>query len=811
MPEPDRWRVAPADLYRPCDPACLPGPTSAALADIDLALGQQRATEALAFGIDMPARGHNLFVMGPPGLGQRALLERLLGERASRRPAPDDWCYVFNFATPHRPTRLRLPTGRAPALQRDMAQLVLDLRAGIPAAFEADDYRHQREALESGLIARQDRAIGEVGDRARAAGIALLRTPAGFGFAPLKGDAVMPPAEYQALGEDKRQPIDAAIEGLQTELETVVAQIPTWRRETQRQLRELDRRVTQRVVDALIAEVKTEYAGIDAVRAHLEAVHADVLDHAESFQAPREAEGPSLLALAMARGEAAEAPAARYAVNVLVHHDPAAGAPVVFEDQPSHDQLLGRIEHEARMGMMVTDFSLIRAGALHRANGGYLVLDALRVLTQPLAWDALKRALRGGEIGTESLAQALGLISTVSLAPEPIPLALKVVLVGERRLYYLLRELDPEFDELFKVAADFAEDMERRDGADADFARLLATLARREALQPLAAGAIARLVEQAARWAADSARLSLRIDALADLMRESDHLARGAGADLTGREHVQEAIDARTRRGARISDRLREQAMRGRVLIDTDGERTGQVNALSVISLGADSFGTPMRVTASVRQGQGGVLDIEREVQLGGPVHAKGVLILGGCLAARYCPERPLSLSARLVIEQSYGGIEGDSASAAELCALLSAIARLPLRQSLAVTGSVNQHGEVQAVGGVNEKVEGFFRLCRERGLNGAHGVVVPRANLRDLMLEQALVSAAAQGLFHVHAVAGIDELMTLLTGLPAGARNAAGRYPPGSVNARVEARLLQLAERSRHEATPPRPARRRA
>jgi predicted ATP-dependent protease len=813
MPVCDRWRIDPADLHRHCDPDSLGCTSSDDLADIDTALGQDRAVEAIRFGLAMPRRGHNLFAMGPPGLGQRALLERLLGEAAVTRPAPQDCCYVFNFATAHRPTLLRLPTGRAPTLRRDMARLVEDLRAGIPAAFEADDYRHRRETIENALAARQEQAIGAIGERARSQEVALLRTPAGFGFAPLSGDSVMPPTEYQQLPEARRRPLQEAMVRLQQELEAVLEAIPQWRRQTQRELRELNRQVTQQVVVSLFAEILEAWAGTPAVLAHLDAVRDDVLDHAEAFQVPRDGENPALAAVAMARGEPAEALSARYSVNVLVHHGEGGGAPVVFEEHPTHDNLVGRIEHESQMGMMITDFTLIRGGALHRANGGYLVIDALRLLTQPLAWEALKRALRGGEIRTESLAQALGLISTVSLAPEPVPLDLKLVLVGERRLYYLLHAFDPDFAELFKVAVDFEEDMRRGDAADSHYARLLATLARRESLRPIARAGLARLVEQASRQAADSGRLSLELARLSDLMLEADHVAQAAGAEVTDLAHIDAAIDARTRRGARLRERLREQALDGRLLIATEGERIGQVNGLSVLRLGADDFGTPVRITASVRLGAGGVLDIEREARLGGPLHAKGVLILGGYLAGRFCPDRPLSLAARLVFEQSYGVIDGDSASLAELCALLSAIARVPIRQALAVTGSVNQHGDVQAVGGVNEKIEGFFRLCRDRGLDGTQGVIVPAANRADLMLDREVREAAQTARFHVHAVRSIDEAIELLTGLPAGGRGASGSFATASINARVEARLLQLAERARPAARPtagmPKPGRR--
>lgn len=795
------FRVASTELYRACDADQLPFETTAELDGVDEALGQNRAVEAIRFGIGMAHRSYNLFAMGPEGLGRRTLVSRLLSEAARQRPAPSDWCYVFNFKTPHRPTRLALPTGRAPDFQRGMAHLVEDLRAGIPAAFETDEYRGRRQALEGEFGARQEQAIGEVGDHARARGIALLRTTGGFGFAPLAGDAVMPPAQFQGLTPDQQRPIEEAIAALQTELEAVLEQIPRWRREAQRKLRELNRQVTGTVVASLIAEMATDYESIPPVRDHLAAVQGDVLDHAELFQLPKEAEGPNPLAAVLARAEPTESLMSRYAVNLLVHHDAGDGAPVVFEDHPTHDNLVGRIEYESRMGALVTDFTLIKGGALHRANGGYLIVDAIKLLTQPLAWDALKRALRSREIRTEPLAQALSLISTVSLEPEPIPLDLKVVMVGQRVIYYLLHALDPEFSEHFKVMVDFDEDMARDEGADLLYARLIATLARKNAIRPLHREAVARLIEHAARRTANAAKLTLELTNLTDLMLEANHCADADNNGVMTRAHVQRAIDAQDRRSARISDRVREETLHGRLLIDTAGTRVGQINGLSVAQMGSHAFGMPVRITATVRLGGGNLVDIEREAQLGGPIHSKGVLILGGYLAGRYLPERALALSASLVFEQSYGGVEGDSASSAELYALLSAIARVPLRQSLAVTGSVNQHGDVQAVGGVNEKIEGFFRLCQARGLNGTQGVIIPRANLAHLMLHHTVVAAVAAGQFHVHAVSRIDEGLSLLTGLEAGQRDGGGAFPSASLNRQIEARLAQLADKARPQA----------
>jgi lon-related putative ATP-dependent protease len=789
--------LAPSELRSDCDPGRFDFDTTAELEDLGEALGQRRAVDAIHFGIGIRREGYNLFAMGPEGVGRRTIVRRFLEQQAPAREVPPDWCYVFNFDTPHKPRALQLPPGRAPKFKHSMERLVEDLRAGIPAAFEADQYRTQRQEIENAFSERQEQAFGVIGERAKKQGIALLRTPGGFGFAPMRKDAVMSPQEFHELPADEQKRLEAAIEVLQQELEGVIHEVPKWRREAQHKLRELNRSVTQTAVSSLIEELKTEYEALPAVHEYLAEVQEDVLDHAESFQQPKDGEQPTLFGIPLPQADASES-LRRYAVNMLIGHEDAKGAPIVYEDNPTHDNLSGRIEHIAQMGTLMTDFTLIKPGALHRANGGYLVLDALKVLSQPFAWEALKRALRSREIRTESLGQMLSLVSTVSLEPEPIPLDVKVVLVGQRILYYLLHAYDPEFGELFKVAVDFEEDMARDAQSDLLYARVVATIARGEKLRPLARAAVARVVEHGARDAGDADKLSVQMRGLADLLRESDYWAGAAGRETVAAEDVQRAIDAQEDRSARIRGRLQEEILRGRLLIDTAGTRAGQVNALAVVQLGDFAFGVPHRVTARARLGGGRVVDIERESEMGGPIHSKGVLILAGFVSGRYATGKPLSLAASLVFEQSYGGVEGDSASSAELYALLSALADAPVKQSLAVTGSVNQHGDVQAIGEVNRKVEGFYDVCAARGLNGEQGVLIPAANTRNLMLRQDVVDAVAAGKFHVYPVASIDQGIELLTGVPAGERDARGQFPPETINWRVEQRLSEYAERLR-------------
>ena len=763
-------------LRRRCDPESFAFATTAELEAERETLGQARALDAIELGIGMRREGYNLFAMGPEGLGRHTLVRSRLEAQAGGLATPSDWCYVYNFETPHRPRALRLPAGQAPAFKAAMARLVEDLSAAIVAAFETDEYRNRHQQIEAELAERHDRAVNEMSERAKGEKILLVRTPSGFAFGPLGKDGVMGPEEFSRLSSAEQKRYETLVAGLQKELSDLLHQMPIWRREALRKMRSLDREVTRAAVASLIGELKSEYAGLPQVQAHLAQVQEDTLENAALLRQAKEIELPGI-----------EAPFRRYAVNVIIEHSATRGAPVVHEDNPTHDALVGRIEHLSQMGALLTDFTLIKAGALHRANGGYLVLDALKVLTQPYAWEALKRALRAREIHTRSLGQEIGIVSTVSLEPEPIPLDVKVVLIGERRLYYLLHELDPEFAELFKVAADFDEDMPRGPGEDERYARLIAACARAEKLRALDRAACALVIERQSRDAGDAEKLSVRMEALGDLLREADYWAGASGRDVIGAQDVRRAIDAQIARADRVRGRLQEEIVRGTLLIDTEGERVAQVNGLAALQLGDYVFGTPHRITARVRLGAGRVIDIERESQLGGPIHSKGVLILSGYLAGRYAPTRPLSLSASLVFEQSYGGVEGDSASSAELYALLSALAGAPVRQRLAVTGSVNQHGDIQAIGAVNEKVEGFFDLCQARGLKEGQGVIIPEANVKNLMLREDVVAAVEQGRFAVYAVRSVDEGIELLTGVPA-----------QEIHARVESRLSEFADKAR-------------
>jgi len=797
--------LAPGALHTRCDPASLGVANSAELADLDTAQIHGRAVEAIRLGLDIPHGGYNLYLLGEAGSGRHAIIGQLLEAQRRQGPPPSDWCYVNNFADSSKPGLLRLPCGRGARLRDDMQHFVEELTPAISAVFQSDEYRGRIEAMQEEEKQRELAAVQALGDESVRHGIALLKTPHGFAFVPLKDDheATLSQHEYEQLPPARQAELAEQIKLLHERMHKLMGDFPRWRRELQTRLKQTGSEALRVTVIHLIDDLRPQYADLPAVCAFLDAVLADISASGESLRESTHAEGDTETTT-----YSSSLSVQRYLVNLLVEH-PADGArPVIHEDHPTLQNLVGRVEHVAHMGTLLSNFTLIRAGALQRANGGFLVLDALKVLSQPYAWDGLKRCLKAGQIRIESLYDLIGLSSTVQLEPEPMPLDLKVVLVGERLVYYLLCQYDPEFAALFKINADLESEIARDPGNTLAYARLIATLARRERLRPLSAAAVARLIEHSARLAEDAERLSARIRPLTDLMREAGHFAAQAASGWIERGHVEAALQASRRRNERIRLRHLEAMLRGQLLIDSSGRQTGQVNGLAVVLLDDSSFGHPVRITATVRAGEGQVLDIEREVRLGGPVHSKGVLILSSFLAARFGARAPLSLKASLVFEQSYGGIEGDSASLAELCALLSALSGAPIRQSLAVTGSVNQLGRVQPIGGVNEKIEGFYELCAARGLSGEQGVLIPAANVCQLMLREEVVEAARAGRFRIWAVEHVDQALELLTGLPTGTPDAQGRMAPGSVNARVAARLAQLAPRRRTaERTTTRPA----
>lgn len=782
--------LPPDQLFTPCDPAQFDFVTTEELADAGAIIGQDRALGAIRLGIGMGQQGFNIFALGPVGAGKLTAVREVVKREAEQQPVPEDWCYVNNFDQPAKPRAINLPAGMGRRFAEDMARLIEELSVAIPATFEGEEYRTRAEAIEEQSKLRELRAIDELRQKAKQQHISLVETPTSYAFAPMnENNEAIGPEQFEKLSETEQQAIQERITQFHQQLQKLLRQFPLWRKSTKEKLKSLNREFAVYAVNHHVEELKERYQELPKVVDFLDRAEQDIFQNVDAFF-PKSESRQGLFAQ-MGGGIN---PLQRYQVNLIVDQGDSQNAPIVDENLPNHGNLIGRVEHQAFMGALITDFTMIKPGALHKANGGYLILDARKLLMQPYAWESLKRALQAGEIRIESLEHALSLISTASLEPEPIPLRVKIILVGDRLLHYLLEFYDPEFRDLFKVSADFEDSLERDADSNALYARVIAGLARQNSLRPLSKGGVVRVIEQAARLAEDSEKLSTHLRSLNDLLKEADYWAAQANRKTIEAEDVQTAIDSQIHRAGRVRERMHEAIRRGTLFVDVVGEAVGQINALSVLGLGDFYFGQPSRVTATARLGAGKVVDIERETELGGPLHSKGVLILSHFIASRYARLSRFSVSASLVFEQSYGQVEGDSASLAELCAILSALAQVPIKQSFAVTGSVNQLGRVQPIGGVNEKIEGFFDVCSALGLNG-QGVIIPKANVKNLMLRFDVVEAARQGKFSVYAVETVDQALELLTGTPAGERDASGLFPDESVNGLVEAKLKEMGE----------------
>ena len=773
-----------------CDPATLGFVSTAELPPLDGMIGQDRALGATTFGIQMKHAGYNLFVLGPTATGRTTTMRRVLAQTAQDEPTPPDHCYVHNFSDPYRPTALELPAGRGRDLQQEMVRFVEECRVRLPRAFESEEFERQKSQILDNLAHRHQEEITRFEEAARTQGFIVLQSHGRLAVAPAPRGKTLSPEEFNALPKSVRDEIEARGHALEERLEATLRQLRQLEREARQAHEQLVSTVAAAATRQLVQELRERFAGITSVQHYLDQVEADLIEHAEEFRQLEDGKAP--LPFLPPPGAFLD----RYRVNVLVDRSGARGAPVVVEPNPTYRNLLGRIEHRAQFGTFVTDFTLIKAGALHQANGGYLILEAKDLLRNFLAWDALKKALKSRSIRMEEPLDEFRVLSVASLAPEPIPLNVKVILIGIPLVYYLLYVLDEDFRELFKVKVDFDDSLARAPESELLYARFIGTICRDEGVRPFSPDGVAKLVEWGSRQVAHQGRLTARLGDLVDLLRESAFWAERHQHPLVNAEDVSRAINEKVHRSDLIQERIGRMISEGTLLIDTGGEEVGQVNGISVLAFGDYAFGRPTRITARTFSGEPGVVDIEREAKLGGPIHSKGVMILTGFLAGRYARERSLALSASITFEQQYEEIEGDSASSAELYALLSSLAGIPLAQGLAVTGSVNQRGEIQAVGGINEKVEGFFDVCRARGLTGKEGVLIPEANARHLMLREDVVEAVGEERFHIYTVSSVDEGIALLSGREAGERGPDGRFPEGSFNAAVEQALAANLER---------------
>ena len=779
------------NIYEPGKVECA---STGEMRPLEEIIGQERALRALRFGLDIREPGFNVYTAGAQGTGRMRAVRSFLDELAKAKPRANDWVYVQNFQNQYEPNAIALPAGKGNQFREDIKRFIEEARQALPRAFQSEEYAKRRDETLQSLQGNRTDLIARINQRAQEAGFVIQMSPIGLLTIPVINGRPVPEEEFINLPDEVRAEVQRRRETLSADLRSTLRQVQEIERQGAEAVTNLNRDIALYAIGNLVAELKEKYGDVAEVPGYIDAVQNDILENLQAFLGVPEQPGAPPQFQAFIR----EIPFRKYEVNVIVGNDDAKGAPVIVEQNPTFQNLLGKIEKEVQFGIFTTDFTMIRPGSLHKANGGYLVLNVEDLLRAPLSWDGLKTALKTGKAVIEEPGERMGFITAKTIKPEPIPLDIKVALIGTPMLYQLLYQMDPDFKELFKVKADFDTVMDRNDENAGKYADFMCNLVREENLRHLNREAIARVIEYGSRLAADKQKLSTQFAVVADLIREANFYAAGDGAEEIGRQHVMKAIEEKIYRSNLIQQKVEEYIRRGIFLIDTGGEMVGQVNGLSVIGLGDFAFGRPSKVTASIGVGREGIMDIEREAALGGPIHTKGVLIINGYLNNNYARDKPLSLSARLVFEQSYEGIEGDSASSTELYALLSALSGLPIKQYLAVTGSVNQKGEVQAIGGVNEKLEGFYEVCKAKGLNGDQGVLIPASNVQNLMLKEEVVEAAKAGKFRIYPVRTIDEGIEVLTGVPAGTRREDGTYEEGTVNYLVDRRLREMAETMR-------------
>ncbi|MEC9492853.1 Lon protease family protein [Flexistipes sp.] len=793
-------RLTYESLYNRCDPESFNFKTTEDLATIKDFIGQERAKRSLETGTGIKHRGYNIFVMGRAGTGRHVLTKEYLESITRKDGKPYDWCYVNNFKNSHKPYAIKLDPGRAYNFKKHMDDLVNACKRTLNEAFESNEYMNQRRAITEQFNKKNEELYRQLESQARSKNIAMVQTPQGIVFVPMnKNGKNMSQEEFQQLDDATKEDFSKKIVYLQEELQALMRKTGQMRKEMDEQINALNKDTARNVIDPLLKQLKSYYSNNSKIQKYLDEVEEDIVENFQDFiykdyNQQEDKQNPF---------SAYFKPSfKRYSVNVLVCHENSAELPIIYEQNPTYQNLVGRIEHTSQMGTLMTDFTLIKPGSLHSANGGYLILDVRKLLMQPYAWEGLKRVIRSESIKTESIQELLSLTSTVTLEPEEIPLKLKVVLIGERIFYYLLSQYDPDFLELFKVVADFEEEIIRTDENMELYSKLIASIVSNCELKPLNRYAVAKVIDASSRKSGDTKKLSIHMQSISDLLKEADHFADIEGRNVIEAQDIKKALEEQEFRGGRIKERLYESIKREIKLISTEGEKTGQLNALTVMQLGQLAFGSPAKITATVRIGEGKVIDIEREVKFGGPIHSKGVLILSGFLGDNFGKKIKLGLTASIVFEQSYGGVDGDSASLAELCAILSAISEKPIKQNIALTGSVNQKGEVQAIGGVNEKIEGFFKVCKEKGLTGKQGVIIPKSNIDHLLLNDEVLKAVKEGNFSIYAVENVSEALKLLTGYPLGERNTKGNFKRGSLGYYIEKKIREYNEAGKTKRT---------
>ncbi len=788
-----KCELAPGTLRWICDPSVFSFKTTEEIPPLKGIVEQERPTRAIRFGLDITSPGYNIYVSGLTGTGKTTVIKTFLEDIASRMPVPDDWCYVHNFRDPNCPMVLNLPAGRAKVLRAEMDEFVRHLKTEIPKAFESKEYEESVSRLVRENQAVQQMIFGQLSARVRARGFEIDITKVGVSLLPVIEGKPVTGEQYEALDTKAKQDIERSRSELDPEIQAFLRQVRDLNKESRDKITDLHRRMGLYVVGGRLEGLREQHADFPSVIAYLKDVEEYIVSHLEDFtedSAKQETGTPAQIHL-----EPEADPFFKYKVNVVVDNTGLQGAPVIIETNPTYYNLFGRVERRAQFGTLSADFTLIRAGSYAKANGGFLVVNAHDVLLNAGVWESLKRTVKNKEVRIEDIAEQYGMVTVAGMRPGAIPANVKVIMIGHQFIYHQLYGADEDFRKIFKVKADFDAEMALDVQGLNNYASFISSRCYDENLLHFDPSGVAKVAEYGAWLVDNQEKLSARFSDVADIVREASYWARHAGLTVVSAVHVQQAINEKCYRSSLIEERIRNFVTDGNVLVDVDGEKVGQVNGLAVIDMGDTRFGRPSRITAKTFMGKSGVVDIERESKMSGRIYEKGVLILSGYLGAKYAQQRPLSVAASLCFEQSYEGIDGDSASSTELYALLSSLSGVPIRQGIAVTGSVNQNGEIQPIGGVNQKIEGFFDLCSAKGLTGRQGVMIPRQNIKNLMLRTDLVEAVAAGQFHVFAVSTIDEGIEILTGRPAGMRSEAGVFEKGTINQLVESRLGEYAE----------------
>ncbi len=790
------------DLYKECQTKSLGFKTTAELAEMLSSIGQDRAIKAVEMGVDIRSKGYNLFCLGAEGTGKASLVKKILKQKAAQRETPMDWCYVNNFKEAHKPRAIALKPGRAEEFAKDMKQFAENISDKLSNLMESDEYKKKLEHIEHKYESQKEDYILGLQNLATSDNVKVMRMPTGLVVAPVKDGNVLGPEEFENLAQEEKEALMDELNIMQERLEVAVKESPAWEGEQAEEIEALQEKQVEKLIKAPLAKIRKNYKENRDVLAFLRDVETELVENSDSFtnkdidqeENDGEEENGLGMILEKIKEKRANDMMGKFEVNSIIKHKGTKGAPIVYLDHPTQGNLIGKVERIQQYGALLSDFTLIKAGALHEANGGFLLIDARKLLTQPNSWDCLKRAIRSKQIKIEAIDDSS--FTTISIDPEPIPLEIKVILIGEYDVYSILSERDPDFSDLFKVEADFASVMHRTKKNETEYAKLIGSLSKKKQLRSLNKQAVAKIIEHSSRIAGSSEKLTAHIASVGDLIKEADYWAKQAKSNTIGKKHIDEAINAQYYRNDRVREVMLEQIEKGTIMIDTETSVVGQINGLVVYDLNRICFGKPAKITCQTRIGRGEFIDIEREIELSGPIHTKGTLILKSLLANKFAKDRPLSLSTSTVFEQSYGGVDGDSASSTEYYALLSSLSDVPIKQSIAVTGSIDQFGHIQPIGGANEKIEGFFDVCKAKGLNGKHGAIIPRTNIESLMLREDVVQACKDGLFTIYAIDTVDDGIEILTGKKAGIRNGNGEFPKGSINYLVEEKLKYYHKR---------------